>query len=771
MSIEDFKQYKLTRKDWEALEVPVSDNEKNILKLVMDGFNDLNIKKNYAISLLSYTKLSVDSYSSDYLNKISIFLFYRYFHKTISKICKKNNINITFPKNKNINLKKADIIRLDNTDQQVCYQDNIIEFVLLNIIKTLEKNPSCKTFYTLLKLNKLNINNVNKFVKRFIQKYISCSEKNYKKYDTIQNIDEFVEKNDLLLKYQDIKLYEHQKELFEYCNKDEKKLILYQAPTGTGKTISPLAIVKKYKVIFVCAARHVGLQLARSCISMNIPIAIAFGCKDACDVKLHYYSALDYVKNNRTGGIFKVDHSVGNKVEIIICDILSYLPAMYYMLAFNDSKSLLTYWDEPTITLDMDNHPLHEVISENWQKNNVKNIVLSSATLPPIDQLNGFLSNFKDCKKYTIQSEECSKSIPIISPDGYTEMPHTLYTTKEELNTSLNYCQSKLTLLRHFCLKHISEFILTIQDRIPQDLKIEIYFKNISDIDSLSVKKYYLTILQALVTEWNSIYPIVNKNKKKKYNSTIYISTKDAITLKNGPTIYVSGNPMKIGRFLLQKSNISKDEIEKLFTTIKKNNTVKSNITKLQQQMEDMPNENEKGIDEKKKTVNSLMKKLKELTLEKKYIPNTTEHMYSYHRDVIHDTFKSEIGEEDVEYITMMNISTELKILLLMGIGVLINENKEYLSIMKKLASTQSLFCIIASSDYIYGTNYQFCHGYLGKDMGDISNEKLIQVLGRVGRVKTTFEYSFRLRDREICKKIFYPNSKNKEFEKFNALF
>ena len=30
MSVSDFKQYKLTKKDWEALEVPVSENEKKI---------------------------------------------------------------------------------------------------------------------------------------------------------------------------------------------------------------------------------------------------------------------------------------------------------------------------------------------------------------------------------------------------------------------------------------------------------------------------------------------------------------------------------------------------------------------------------------------------------------------------------------------------------------------------------------------------------------------------------------------------------------------
>ena len=765
MSVSDFQQYKLTKKDWEALEVPVSDNEKKNLNLIMDGYNDINIKYNYAISLLQYTKLSTDNYNDDYLNKINIFLFYRYFYKVVTKICKKNSLDIKFPKSNNISLKKADLFRLDNTDKQVCFQDNIIEFILLNLIKKIEKTKCNKLFYTLIHLNNLRISGKNKYVSKFIAMYINIYK--FDICDIIGNVENIIERNDLLLKYNDIRLYDHQKELFRLCNKNEKKIILYQAPTGTGKTISPIALVKNYKVIFVCAARHVGLQLARSCISMHIPIAIAFGCSDSSDVKLHYYSATDYIKNRRTGGIFKVDHSVGNKVEIIICDIASYLPAMYYMLAFNKNESLLTYWDEPTITLDLDNHPLHDVISENWKKNTIKNIILSSATLPNIENLSGFLGYFSDCEKYVIQSDECSKSIPIICPDGYIEMPHTLF-NYDDLQKSISHCKKKQTLMRHFCLSTISDFLLKNQGVMNDSLKINNLFKSLKDVTSLSIKKYYLTVIESIdKTIWKNI--IIERNRK--YKSTIYISTKDSASLKNGPTIYVCKDPLKIGRFLLQQSKINESEITNMFTVIKKNNAVKETITKVQQSIQDTPEENEIGINEKKETLKSLMKKLKDLSLNKIYIPNTLEHMYFHHKDVTKDAFRCEIDETDTEFITLLNIPNELKILLLMGIGVLIDVNKEYLSIMKKLASTQSLFCIIANSDYIYGTNYQFCHGYLGKDLTDISNEKIIQVLGRVGRVKTTYEYSFRVRDKSVCKRIFLPSDYNKEFEKFNSIF
>jgi hypothetical protein len=169
------------------------------------------------------------------------------------------------------------------------------------------------------------------------------------------------------LKYGDLLLYEHQKEIFTVFQNPGPKLILYMAPTGTGKTLTPLALSEHKRVIFVCAARHVGLQLARSAISINKKVAFAFGCASSADIRLHYFAAKEYTINKRSGGIGKVDNSVGDNVEIIICDIKSYLPAMYYMLAFNPGHhEMVTYWDEPTITMDYSNHEFHETIKQNW---------------------------------------------------------------------------------------------------------------------------------------------------------------------------------------------------------------------------------------------------------------------------------------------------------------------------------------------------------------------------------------------------------------------
>ena len=77
---------------------------------------------------------------------------------------------------------------------------------------------------------------------------------------------------------------------------------------------------------------------------------------------------------------------------------------------------------------------------------------------------------------------------------------------------------------------------------------------------------------------------------------------------------------------------------------------------------------------------------------------------------------------------------------------------------------------IIASSDYIYGTNYQFCHGYLSKDL-KLTQEKLIQAMGRVGRNNVQQTYTLRFRDNQQILKLFTSETEKPEIINMNLLF
>ena len=50
-------QTKLTKSEWESVEIPIPDDEKRILELIIAGYSDVNIRHNNNNSLLSYTKV------------------------------------------------------------------------------------------------------------------------------------------------------------------------------------------------------------------------------------------------------------------------------------------------------------------------------------------------------------------------------------------------------------------------------------------------------------------------------------------------------------------------------------------------------------------------------------------------------------------------------------------------------------------------------------------------------------------------------------------
>ena len=77
---------------------------------------------------------------------------------------------------------------------------------------------------------------------------------------------------------------------------------------------------------------------------------------------------------------------------------------------------------------------------------------------------------------------------------------------------------------------------------------------------------------------------------------------------------------------------------------------------------------------------------------------------------------------------------------------------------------------IIASSDYIYGTNYQFCHAYLSKDL-NLTQEKIVQALGRVGRFNIQQNYTIRFRDDSQILKLLTTETNKPEVINMNKLF
>jgi hypothetical protein len=920
----DLKQRKLSKSEWDSIEIPVSEEETDILKLITTGYTDVNIKTNKTNSLFTFLKI-------EYSQQMEDFLYNRHFATKIKSLLDTHRITyIKFTSDNNkyrvkndsgrsetvqneerekdaanntiyhvkicaiVKLKSSDQIRIDRLATVNHETSEIYEFILIKHLEQLFQHKSNNNklwmfhYYTLVSLLSNNIDKVNKYIRMIIFTILENLEKDVELLEIAKNAYNYIERNENLLKYGDLQLYEHQKEIYTVAKIQCPKLILYIAPTGTGKTLTPLGLSESHKIIFVCAARHVGLALARSAISINKRIAFAFGCSSSSDIRLHFFAAKEYTTNWRTGGIYKVDNSVGDKVDIIICDIQSYLISMFYMLAFNKAEDIITYWDEPTITMDYEQHELHKIIKKNWTENIIPNVVLSSATLPKLHELSETIDDFnhkfldykfyktnletfslevmiKQPRIFNIVSHDCRKTIPILNNNGFIVMPHYISDDYDQILEIVQHCEENLTLLRYFDLTEASKFIIYVEENnlAKSSAKFARNFMSANEITMQSIKIYYLKTLKNIIPEcWSQIYSqfSLTRTRKIQHNSTvdprgnpiainrsnsvdsmsrstgsiirtnslqvlpsnttnhissveppagscaIYVTTKDAHTLTDGPTIFLATDVTKVAKFCIQQSNIPASVMKDIQDKIDFNNEITEKIVAIESELEaaqeqlaqkglvtgfgsDRKNSKKKDkiagdmVDKSKdkemikhrEQLDILTKMIKSATLNDLFIPNRLAHKDKWAKNITaSNTFTSDVNEDIISSIMLLNdVDDSWKVLLLLGIGVFTeHKSSAYTEIMKKLADTQRLYLIIADSDYIYGTNYQFCHGYLSKDL-NLTQEKIIQALGRIGRNNIQQEYSARFRDDEQIKTLFkrIPSNQKPEVINMNILF
>ena len=859
-------QTKLTGDEWTGVEIMEPENEMRILNLIIKGFHDVNYKFNTHLSLASRLKVTPTPEMVDHL-------YNEYFKKRIEKIISENP-SITFvpiAKSKK-QMKKVDLMRIQNMNSMfgtggikdasnnptsitaagttsesgsgnsLNTFDHLILETLEQLIATKKANAASnewmKHYYTLTLMLQKSVNDINTYIVDFANYILQHYQSLVNIPAFIRNSYKFIEQNENVFKYADYQLYEHQKELFTVTKRDNAKLVLYIAPTGTGKTLSPIGLSERYKVIFVCAARHVGLALAKAAISVKKRIAFAFGCSNIDDIRLHYFAAKEAIRDKRSGRIRKVDNSIGDNVEMMICDIRSYLLAMRYMMAFHPLDKLLMYWDEPTISLDYADHSLHPIIHRNWAENQIPNVILSSATLPREDEMINVIQDFKVKFQnadeppgiYSIVSHDFKKSIPIINQAGFVELPHYMFGDDyEDVIRCVEHCKTYKTLMRYFDLREIIRFIGLVTKKIKNDesdsesdddedadadendegsntcskavvvdedpdtddnrglvITSERYlpenmFGSISDITMSSIKEYYLLLLENIRPKyWKLIYDTLTGVRKPIYSSVINLSTSDAHTLTDGPTIYLTENVDKVAAYMLQIAKIPTIVMEDIMSTIDFNTAVLEEIEKLEKTIKDLEGESKdssaaSGSDDKKTRkftsdtrvnpetermyikIEELRKSVKYTALNDLFVPNRLEHLKRWSsKTAISNEFTSFVEDEFVEQIMLLNVETHWKLLLLMGIGAITNTtNQKYTDIMKTLAKHQKLYLIITATDYIYGTNYQFCHGYLGKDLETMSQEKAIQSMGRIGRGAIQQDYTVRARHDDIIKHIF----------------
>ena len=950
------QQIKLTKTEWESIEVPVSDAEKRVLGLIQDGYHHLTIQTNDHSSMLSFLKM-------EYSAEMEQYLFVTYFvpymksaqkPKSKSKPVTKTNSDTIFDTDAAIAAvlsatsssssvkpkppKKSDMIRLQHTEANIAtHRAAIFEYKLLDLCiecifdsyssglrpaeyaegssrdkpeRIFLSNNRVRAAYTLVHLRRAAIAHVNVHVWRLVDAVVAWTKNIYDNIvcNVFDQSYDVIERNPDILRYDNRQLYDHQKQLFrlfgggnaELSNgtKDTSSvsmiqedpeeippmLVLYTAPTGTGKTVSPLGLAMgPHRIIYICAARHVGLALARSAISMQKRVAFAFGCETASDIRLHYYAAVDFTRNRKSGGIYKVDNSNGSQIEIMICDVGSYLVAMYYMLSFFDESRLILYWDEPTISLDVPDHPLHPIIHNLWSKNKISRVILSCATLPRECELTEcfaeFRERFDDVQIHTIASYDCKKTTTLMDSTGCPILPHTVFAEERDVIRCVDHFQRHPVLLRYVDVREIVAMTryLSEHDAIPDGLAVTDTFKTMADVTMHRIKEYYVALLrevvqhrppefyasmhrtlrdrrrplfdreaiatqESILTKTRSmdipiqgiqgsiplsgaplmrmqsapvmhndaVKPVSGQGTGTRIEGTgkrmegtgqgtgILLTTSDAHTLTDGPTLFLTEDVAKIGKFYLQQTKIPTRVLDSILEKITSNNQIQKKMDVLMKSIDDMlGSESEKDKKVEKEAFKPEVKRMmavmealradiKTTAMDPALVPNTRPHQQKWvgPDHVIEQAFVPCIEETTVRDIMELDVDTQKKVLLLLGIGVFDRTSASasvststntseirYAEIMKRLAYQQHLYLIIASSDYIYGTNYQFCHAFLGKDLTNMTQQKIIQAMGRIGRGNVQQEYTIRFRDESLLTKLWLPVESNIEAENMCRLF
>ena len=817
------KQTKLTQEEWCHIERPIQDKrEQAVLDTIKNGYDNLNITWNHKQCLGDYLKIS-SNYDGIIFNNFILEYLQKFKNLSFTP-----EVTYKHPKH----MKTSDKIKMSNSKEILVnderHKDKIVEFKILSELQKYHRYLDKKTSHKSHKPSKSSISNIKKKMilsyinihflwKEFaqnlngvlvsiIEKFLDMESNIIDTRAIVNNISKYYEHNEIF-NYRKICLYDHQKDIFQlFKNKNKTpKFVFYCAPTSSGKTLTPIALAEEYKIIFVCASKHIGLSLAKSSYHVGRKIGFAFGCETVDNICLNYNAISKYKTTNYGKKI--PDHSDGSNVEMMICDILSFESAMTYMCNFHEPSNTILFWDEPTIGLDVATHELHSVISRNWSENIIPNIVFSCATLPDHNLIkpviNGLKMKFNNLSFHLIESIDYFSNITLYDNQGQVIIPHTFFKDYGVMINFLNYHGKKY--YKFYDCNECAKFLLFLENNYGFSY-IKDNLISLDDISMFKIKDIYVSALKTIGEEkWKNIHKEFIQTCVSNDVSEcvgINLTSEHARTLTNGPTLFVSDNVENISKYMLMKASLEKNTLNNIEKKIEKNHEILQSLVQMRKDYEDkieiykdrenimtnmrLPPE----VLELHNNIEKMQNKLFTLSLDNIHKPNTRSHYNKWkHIDAPayeeSDVFSSSLGDEDIKsIIELQNIKTLYKMIMMMGIGVFSNsimketennnvqkDNNKYIETMKKLAEEKGLYLIIANSDYIYGTNYQFSHCYLSKDMKNLTQEKIIQCIGRVGRQEKNKHFSFRFRTEEHVNTFYSVVHSSVEAENMNRLF
>jgi hypothetical protein len=163
------QQTKLSKAEWNAIEATISDDEKEVLMMIIAGYDDVNIKHNKNVSLLGYAKIEKNKTTEK-------FIYTKFFKPRIAEIQQtyvgkpgfEKIVKFTVECTEAKSLKRADAIRIENMNATI--ERNLTEIIEYKFIEFIGKMATRSRFYlyTLLRLRNINVSDLNMHVMEFI---------------------------------------------------------------------------------------------------------------------------------------------------------------------------------------------------------------------------------------------------------------------------------------------------------------------------------------------------------------------------------------------------------------------------------------------------------------------------------------------------------------------------------------------------------------------------------------------------------------------------
>jgi hypothetical protein len=518
-------------------------------------------------------------------------------------------------------------------------------------------------------------------------------------------------------------------------------LIFYKTLPGLGKTSMILSIcsfikksneLSKKKVIFCCSdiLESVRVQVLRVMFNFGIKFGIGISSDES-----------KYTIKNSWNCKNDEDR------ELIVCDYLS-----TYLILKEAKNDYLLFFDEPTVLTDVSSD---SVIIKTLVKILYylpKCVILSSATLPLLDEISDITDRFKKNYPESIITEITSNKIlvgcTIKDFDDNIIVPHNYCNNSKDLELLLIKIKKYPLLGKFYTLPYLMNL-----NEFMKNYNLDINLESIESFDQENIIENILLLLERVVNnnviDFNNFKSIqINDINENKYDNSKYDNSLGKIDYSKlltthafkylGCCLIATYNPLEFIRKHFYemieklKNKINIKNINHVYDKyIKDDKNLKEQIEAIQTKYT-----SENVIEEK---ITALLNNKPKINFPLALQINTHEHIKNFAKYVkcYDDTLlKNVITPESID-ISTYTIEEPVNFLLYMGIGIYCkNLPSDYTDIVLEMLSERQLAFIITDESFCYGANYQISNVIINDDLADNhSINTILQLIGRTSRI------------------------------------